>query len=196
MPGAKRAHGSHVSGARRSHKRHRRVHAGVGAGGSVGGVAGRLGGDVGEKISRDAFLAGGNIAPDSSARSNGAGTAVERIPPHKHTSGGSSHGDGTGAGTGAGAGAGTGTGATTAAEPASTAPSSVAPLQPPSNSDRAACAALMKGPSGYHAGRKQLPIFEYASQIVKAVRHHRAVIITGETGSGKTTRACLPLLLV
>jgi HrpA-like RNA helicase len=36
--------------------------------------------------------------------------------------------------------------------------------------------------------RENLPVFESKLRIVDAVRRHRVVIISGETGSGKTTQ--------
>ena len=53
---------------------------------------------------------------------------------------------------------------------------------------RKANAALLKGPPSFHDGRRALPIYDYASRLVEAVRSQSVVVITGETGSGKTTR--------
>lgn len=42
--------------------------------------------------------------------------------------------------------------------------------------------------------RKQLPMWEYRSQLIDAVREHQVLIVVGETGSGKTTQ--IPQFLI
>lgn len=36
--------------------------------------------------------------------------------------------------------------------------------------------------------RKQLPVFQHREQVLEALRHHRVLVIAGETGSGKSTQ--------
>ena len=46
------------------------------------------------------------------------------------------------------------------------------------------------GPAELQPHRKQLPIYAHAASIVKMCKDHQAVVLVGETGSGKTTRTC------
>ncbi len=47
------------------------------------------------------------------------------------------------------------------------------------------------GPAELQPHRKQLPIYTHAADIIKMCRTHQAIVLVGETGSGKTTRASL-----
>ena len=46
----------------------------------------------------------------------------------------------------------------------------------------------MADSTGIHPSSKTLPILEYRDELIKAVRETRCVVITGETGCGKTTQ--------
>ena len=37
-------------------------------------------------------------------------------------------------------------------------------------------------------GRKQLPVFPYRDEFLKAVQQNKVLVVVGETGSGKTTQ--------
>lgn len=39
--------------------------------------------------------------------------------------------------------------------------------------------------------RSQLPVFQYKSALVEAVKRNRVVVVKGATGCGKTTQVCL-----
>ena len=38
--------------------------------------------------------------------------------------------------------------------------------------------------------RSQLPVFQYKSALIEAVKRNRVVVVKGATGCGKTTQVC------
>ena len=45
-------------------------------------------------------------------------------------------------------------------------------------------------PSDLEAFRQTLPVYNMKDEIVKAINENKVILLSGETGSGKTTQVC------